>query len=276
MREVGNMYPAELDKLYWMESNGSMVKLMDAPAENIQKWYNHAHTMLNNKNFKRPGRYMILNNIRRTWNSCNAELFMRTLLYEYDTDIKTKRDLLDYINAQRKEFDYDILEESISLIFNGLEGEFTKVTISKLMDACFDKLDVFSKKMIGDEFLLRQGIWLTEDEKIELMEKDAQGNVRKWNDVIKERLCMRNPDKVKIKFVPGGLSFAEFRAMFQLNPFPKVSTLPTSTLQVLRDKILLILETECLQTVTRWETILNNIIKVAEYRKIPLEVEECE
>lgn len=37
MREVGNMYPAELDKLYWMESNGSMVKLMDAPAENIQK-----------------------------------------------------------------------------------------------------------------------------------------------------------------------------------------------------------------------------------------------
>lgn len=272
MTEFGNNVKNTLETLVWMEKDGSVIKLMDAPAENLQKWFSHAYTMLNNKDFKRPGRYAILNNIRRTWESCNAELFVRALLFEYDTYLKTKKDILDYINEQRQGFDHDILNESISLIFNGINGEFSKVTISKLMDACFDKLDVFSKKMISDEFLLRQGIWLTDEEKIELTERDENGNLRKWSDIIKERLCMKNPDKVRLRFNPGGLSYNEFRNIFQLTSLPKVSSLSSATLLTLRDKVLLLLENECLSTIKKWETIMNNVVIVAEHRKVPLEI----
>ena len=55
---------------------------------------------------------------------------------------------------------------------------YEKVTITKLMDACFDKLDVLNRKMITDKFILSQGIWLTNEEKLDLTETDKNGHTR--------------------------------------------------------------------------------------------------
>lgn len=227
--------------------------------------------MLHNTSTQSTGKYIILENIRSTWESCNAELFVRDLLFEKDTCLKTKKDILDYINTYRAQSETDITNESISLIFDNLDNSFANITISKLMDACFDKLGIFSKRLIGSQFLLHQGIWLTDAEKIELRERDENGHTRDWKDVIKERLSIKNADQIQIKFNPGGLTFNEFRAVFQLPFLPKISTLPTFTLQTLRDKVLLLLENECLQTIAKWERIKSHLIAVAEYRKIPLE-----
>jgi hypothetical protein len=51
------------------------------------------------------------------------------------------------------------------------------------MDACFDKLDVLNKKMITDKFILAQGIWLTDEEKIELTEVGKDGKARNRMEV---------------------------------------------------------------------------------------------
>ena len=114
--------------------------------------------MLYNSNPWSPGKFIVRENIDKTWDSCNTELFVRYLLHDCDTDIKTKKDILDYINSQRSSHEEDILNESISVLFNGLEPIFEKVTVSRLMDACFDKLDILNKKMITDKFILAQGI----------------------------------------------------------------------------------------------------------------------
>jgi hypothetical protein len=79
-------------------------------------------------------------------------------LHECDTEIKTKNDILNHINNQRQAYDEDILNKSISILFNGLDPIFEKVTVSRLMDACFDKLGVLNRKMITDKFILAQGI----------------------------------------------------------------------------------------------------------------------
>lgn len=84
-------------------------------------------------------------------------MFLRYLLHECDTDIKTNKDLLDFINYQRKKDNIGI-EDSISTLFNGLPPIYEKVTVGKLMDVCFDKLDVLNKKMITDKFIFAQGI----------------------------------------------------------------------------------------------------------------------
>ncbi len=110
------------------------------------------------------------------------------------------------------------------------------------MDACFDKLDVLNKKMITDKFILAQGIWLTDEEKIELTEVGKDGKARNRMEVIKERLCL-NPD-IKLRVNPTGLSFTEFRSLVQLSSLSKISSLTTIALKTLRDKILLLLDND--------------------------------
>lgn len=79
-------------------------------------------------------------------------------MHECNTELKTKKDILDYINSKRTTGDQDILNESIAILFSGLPPIFEKVTVNRLMDACFDKLDVLNKKMISDKFIWSQGI----------------------------------------------------------------------------------------------------------------------
>lgn len=64
--------------------------------------------------------------------------------------------------------------------------------------------------------------------------------MRDFKEVIKTRLFL-NPD-APIRFYPNGLSYSEFRALVILDKTSKVSSLPTLTLQLLRDKILLLVE----------------------------------
>lgn len=208
-----------IDSLTWRDKSGNDVKLVDASVEDLRKWYKHCYEMLYNVSPWNPGKFIVRENIHRTWDSCNTELFVRYILHECETDIKTKKDILDYINKQRAASERDILNDSIASIFNGVPPIFEKVTVNRLMDACFDKLDVLNKKMITDKFILAQGIWLTDEEKIELTEVGKDGKARNRMEVIKERLCL-NPD-IKLRVSPTGLSFTEFRSLVQLSSLPK-------------------------------------------------------
>lgn len=213
-------------------------------------------------------KYVIRENIHKTWDSCNTELFVRYLLHECNTELKTKKDILDFINSKRVNGEQDILNEPISILFNGLPPIFEKITISKLMDACFDKLDVLNKKMITDKFIWAQGIWLTEEEKVELTETLPDGRIKNRMEVIKERLCL-NPD-VKLRITPTGLTFAEFRSIVQLAPLPKISLLSTVALKTLRDKVLLLLDNDLDYHINKWTTLMNNIKRVAESKNIQI------
>ena len=228
--------------------------------------------MLYNSSPWSPGKEVIRRNIQRTWDACNTELFVRYLLHECETDIKTNKDILDYINSQKAQHEQSIMNESISVLFNGLSPIFEKVTVARLMDACFDKLDVLNKKMITDKFILAQGIWLTNEEKVELTEVDESGKVRNRMEVIKERLSL-HPD-IKLRTSPTGLTFAEFRSLVQLPPLPKISSLSTTALKTLRDKILLLLDNDLNYHIDKWNTLMTNIQRVANARNIQLPVYE--
>lgn len=257
-----------VESLSWIDKNGNSIKLMDASVEDLQKWYKHCYEMLYNTSPWYPGKYVVRENIHRIWDSCNTELFVRYLLYDCNTAIKTKIDILDYINSKRLEYDKDILNESISILFNNLDPIYEKITVSKLMDACFDKLDILNRKMITDKFILSQGIWLTDEEKVELTETDKNGHSRNRMEVIKERLCL-SPD-VKLRISPTGLSFAEFRSLVQLSALPKISALSSIALKTLRDKILLLLDNDLNYHINKWSNLMSNIQRVAEARNIVL------
>ena len=226
--------------------------------------------MLYNPSPWSPGKFEVRKNIQNLWNACNTELFVRVLIHDCDTSIKTKKDLLEFINSMKAQTERNIINESIGVLFNGLEPEFEKITVNKLMDACFDKLDVLNTKLITERFILAQGIWLTDEEKEDLTERDEKGNIRNRMEVVKERLAGWINPNVHLRISPTGLSFAEFRSLVQLGQMPKISSLSTIALKTLRDKVLLLLDNDLDYHISKWQLLCKNIERVAELRSIEL------
>lgn len=230
--------------------------------------------MLYNPNPHTPGKLRVRDNIRRLWDDCNTELFVRMLLHECNTDIKTTKDLLDFINDKRLQCDdAQFLTYPITVLFDNLEPIFQKITISRLMDACLDKLSILNKKMFSDKFIIDQGIWLTDEEMVDLVERDTYGRPRNRMEVIKERLSI-DPE-VRLRITPNGLSYAEFRSIVQLGTFNKISTLPTTTLKTLRDKLLLLLDNDLDYHINKWMRLMNSILKAAEARNLVLKTKSA-
>lgn len=198
---------------------------------------------------------------------------MRYLIHESGVEtFKTRKDVLDFINECRSSTDEDILDYPIVCLFNGLKPEFEKITVRLLMDACFDKLGVFNRKIINDKFLFYQGIWLTNQEKVDLTEKDEKGVMRDRKEVICERLGLTKVNPKQIRFNQTGLSYAEFRSIIQLSPMSKIASLPSQTLTTLRDKVLLLLDNDLDHHINKWTKLLKNCMEVAEKRHIPLDI----
>lgn len=261
-----------INSYVWINKKGESIKMIDMPADQLQEAAKHCYEMLYNETSYNVGRIIVRKNIHSIWDSCNAELFARHLLYECNVGFKSRKDILDCINNFRANADGDILDLSVNTIFNGLPPIYEKVTIRRLMDACFDKLDVFNRKIINDKFLLYQGIWLTNQEKNDLTEKDENGVMRDRKEVICERLGLNKINPKMLRFNPTGLSYAEFRSIVQLSPLTKVTSLPSTTLETLRDKILLLLDNDLDHHINKWNTLLKNCKAVAEKRRIPLDL----
>lgn len=270
MTEFGDALTKAIDKrnndinlFVWKYQNGKEMRFMDMSESELQDCMNHVSDMLYNKHPYHPGKLVIRENIQKAYDNCNAELFLRYILYDCNIDVlKTNKDLTDFIIKNK--IDYNA---TVGTLFGGLPVIFEKVTVNNLLNACFDKLDVLNTKMISSTFILSQGIWLTNNEKKELTEYDAEGNMRKWLDVAKERLFLPN---IRLRIDQKGLSYSEFRALIQLGDSPKFSALPTTTLKLLRDKIFLLLDNDLNYHIDKWTGIKEQIEKVAKYKNFNL------
>lgn len=260
----------DINSFVWKSQNGNDVRMMDMDADALQKAYNHANSMLTSKSRWTPGKLVIRENLHKTWDECNTELFMRFMIHDSNVGFTTNKDLFDYIVAAKKQYDATDAD-SITTIVTGVPSVYERITIGQLLDACFDKLGTFNKKLLSDKFILSQGIWLTEDEKKELTEYEPDGTMRKWLDVVKERLFLAN---VRLRIDQKGLSYSEFRSLVQMDKLPKISSLSTATLTLLRDKILLLLDSDLNYHIDRWMDIISQLKKVAEYKGITLVTKE--
>lgn len=257
----------DLNQYVWKSKDGKTIRLLDMSKEELQKIYNHANDMLYNTNKYTPGKLQVKKNIRTLISHCNAELLKRYILHECNIDIlKSPIEVVQFIRDNKKSNNLADAD-SVTTLFSHLPKEFESVTLDLLLSACLDQLDLINRKMISDNFILSQGIWLTEAEKVDLTEYDENGQVRPWMEVIKERLLLPN---IKLRVDPRGFSYAEFRSLIHLTPLPKISSLPTDTLRLLRDKVFILLDADTDYHINKWEIIKSNIEKVAEYKKISL------
>lgn len=251
----------DMNTWVWKLSNGSEIRMMDMTYDQLQRAYWHVDDMLNNKDPYHPGVQRKRNQVRKMWDCANTELLLRYILHECRVDsLKTNKDLLDFISAHKKNNGLKNTD-SVSCIFTGLPDVFKSVTVDELLSACLDSLDAFNRRLIPDKFIVSLGIWLTEDEKKDLTEYDSEGRYRSKKDVIKERLFLN--DNVELHFNPQGLSYSEFRSLVRIEGRPKFSMMPTDTIKLLRDKVLLLLDHDLEYHINKWDTLREKIQSVA-------------
>lgn len=247
----------------WLNKNGESVRFLDMSIEDLQKAYNHCLDMLYRKSNYKFGKLEVRKNIQKIHQSCNAELLHRYIQHDLAIDMfKTNKDILDYIN-RFKETNGALNEDSITMMFSNLPKEFETLTIGDLLKACLDACEPINRKLISNEFIMSLGIWLTDEDKKDLTEYDSNGKLRPWIEVMKERLFI---DSGYFKVVPTGLNYSELRALLNLETRTKVSMVPSATLLLLRDKILLLLDNDLEYHIRKWTNLKEQIENVANYK----------
>ena len=96
----------------------------------------------------------------------------------------------------------------------GCPTEFARLPIDIVLEGCLDKLGKFNKQHITLTFILKQGLWFTQQESKDLTEKTPSGEFREKSEVAKERLGLK--PSVNLYMTPKGLSFTQLRAMVNL------------------------------------------------------------
>lgn len=255
------------------------VKLIDATPEQLNKFYAHCMSMLYSNDKKNPGRTILLDIIKRQRQKCNAELYLRWLENKYQTNIPDVRkpyprflynsDIREALEVNKDSIpSEEYANTPITVLTDGVPMEFRDVTIQDVLLGAVGVLGLFDRSHISLSFITKMGVWLTDKEMNELLERDKDGKARNRIDVIKERFNLRKD----IKLYPNenGLSYTELRAMLNLKT-KKYSELTTDQLLVLRDKVLFRFEDEVRFHISQWEDIINKIERVAEIKCITLE-----
>lgn len=255
------------------------VKLIDATPEQLNKFYAHCISMLYSNDKKNPGRTILLDIIKRQRQKCNAELYLRWLENKYQTNIPDVRkpyprflynsDIREALEVNKDSIpSEEYANTPITVLTDGVPMEFRDVTIQDVLLGAVGVLGLFDRSHISLSFITKMGVWLTDKEMNELLERDKDGKARNRIDVIKERFNLRKD----IKLYPNenGLSYTELRAMLNLKT-KKYSELTTDQLLVLRDKVLFRFEDEVRFHISQWEDIINKIERVAEIKGITLE-----
>lgn len=255
------------------------VKLIDATPEQLNKFYAHCMSMLYSNDKKNPGRTILLDIIKRQRQKCNAELYLRWLENKYQTNIPDVRkpyprflynsDIREALEVNKDSIpSEEYANTPITVLTDGVPMEFRDVTIQDVFLGAVGVLGLFDRSHISLSFITKMGVWLTDKEMNELLERDKDGKARNRIDVIKERFNLRKD----IKLYPNenGLSYTELRAMLNLKT-KKYSELTTDQLLVLRDKVLFRFEDEVRFHISQWEDIINKIERVAEIKGIILE-----
>lgn len=261
----------DINSWSWINKSGNSIRFLDMSQEELQRCYNHTTDMLYRKTNYKFGKLEVRKNIKKMYDACNSELLHRYIQHELTVDVfKTNKDILDFIN-RFKEVNGVKNEDKITIMFSGLPKEFETLTIGDLLKACLDICEPINRRLISNKFIMSLGIWLTEEEKKDLTEFDSNGKLRPWLQVMKERLFV---DGGYFRVSPTGLSYSELRALLNLEQRAKVSGIPSNTLRLIRDKILLLLDNDLEYHIKKWNIIKGQIEKVAEYKGYKLTLKE--
>lgn len=276
MNTQPNKKDSDINSFVWkghkvLDANGqykqSEQRLVDMVEAELLTCYDHCKTMLFNKDTQNPGRYLVLEIIADQRDRCGAELFLRYVEQEHDLSRFTLIEMVSSFLKLNKEV-LKGTKPALKLAFDNMPNEFQNISLHLVLDGCLDRLGILNKKHITRTFILKQGIWLTPSESKDLVEYDGMGNIIDRLLVIRERLGIKEIEKLYIN--SKGLNFTQMRAMLNIKPNKKYMDLTTLQLETLRDRILFNLEETVNDHIIAWERRMTEITQVIEFKGFKL------
>ena len=238
-------------------------KLIDMTESELNACYEHCKTMLFNKDIQNPGRYMVLDLIADQRDRCGVELFLRYIEQESELSrFSLVTSINEFISKNREAL--KTIKATLDIAFSNIPNEFEKLPLNLVIDGGLDRLGTFNKKHITRTFILKQGIWLTPAESKDLVEYDVQGNLIDRLLVIRERLNIKDVEKLYLN--SKGLNYNQMRAMLNIKPNKKYMDLTTLQLETLRNKILFSLEETVKNHIDSWAKRMEEIEMVANFK----------
>lgn len=248
------------------------VKLIDASFDQLKGYYNHCMQMLYNNDSKNPGRLTLLNIVNGQIQRCRAELLIRWLRAEKQyTTTKCLEDLRTIIANNKDILDQETIKTlPIGDIMNGLPIEFEHVPISYVLDACLDSLGQFDNSHLTLNFIVKMGLWFTQQEMQNPVEKGGlyrkdpvTGKAVNRLEVVSKELRL-NPSII-LRIKDTGLTYNEFRSMCRLKR-DKYANLTSDQLRLLSTKVLYRFQDQCEMQAKQWSTKIDEIHKVAQIK----------
>lgn len=271
LREALNDKANDVNSYVWKgpKVNGVQeeIKLVDADYDQLKRFYNHCEQMLYNSDTKNPGRLTLLDIVSDQIQRCRAELLIRWLRAEKQyTNTRCLEDLRITIKNNKEILTNETIKVyPIGNILNGIPVEFREVPVSLVMDACLDSLGLFDNSHLTLNFIVRMGLWFTQQEmQKDLYRKDpVTGKAVNRLLVVSKELRL-NPS-ISLKICDTGLSYAEFRSMCRLKR-DKYANLTSDQLRLLSSKVLYRFQNQCESQAKQWKDKMEEIKKVAELK----------
>jgi hypothetical protein len=246
------------------------IKLVDASYDQLRSYYKHCMEMLYNTDSKNPGRKTLLDIVNDQIQRCRAELLIRWFRSEKQyTTTNCLEDLRTVIANNRDQLTNETIKViPISTIMNGLPIEYERVPISLVMDACLDSLGQFDNSHLTLNFIVKMGLWFTQQEMQNPVEKGGlyvkdpvTGKAVNRLEVVTKELRL-NPSIV-LRIKDTGLTYNEFRSMCRLKR-DKYANLTSDQLRLLSNKVLYRFQDQCEAQAKQWSDKIDEICKVAE------------
>lgn len=240
------------------------IRLIDATDDQLRQFYQFCKTMLFNSDPKFPGRITLLNIINDQRNRCGVELFYRK------TREEKGHSSFSVVEAIQRSLETNEIsnEEIVSLTLGNLvhtTSEFENLPLDLVIDGGLSKLGKFDRKHMTLTFIVKQGIWFSEEEQKEYAEYKTGPDKLK---AVKTKL--RIPADLNLNFnAVTGLTVKEMKSILLLRS-KRYSDLTIEQLSVLRYKLLFVLEDQVNEHIAQWNTRINQLKQVANARSIEL------
>ena len=145
------------------------IQLVKASDAQLQNFYNYCNTMLYNTSKDYPGRHIVLNAIEDQYNRCDAELCLRKLESSEDSKIPRHKLNIQIQKTLALNPDINVKDLTFGNVAN-VEDEYADIPLPLIVEGCIDQLGIFDRRYLKLSFILRQGVWLTQQELADLTE----------------------------------------------------------------------------------------------------------
>src|SRR5690606_1788562 len=138
------------------------IPLSSATPEELKQFHKHSKTMLFNTDKRNPGRVTLLKEISDQRNRCGVELFYRDAKNKGTTAFAIVDALRSAINkAQLNQLEIEELQLGDLMT---ISSDFAALPAQLVIDGGLDKLGKFDRSHITLTFIIKQGIWLSDEE----------------------------------------------------------------------------------------------------------------